>query len=54
MKDTQIYCVKCKKAVVPVNVELENDRRGRPRLHGECSVCGTHVYRYVAYSQSST
>ena len=41
------YCVKCK-----AKTEMKNDKKvtmknGRPAVKGECSVCGTGMYKIL-------
>ena len=54
MKETQFYCLKCRKRYIAKasDIEFETDKRGRPRLVGWCK-CGTLSYKYVPYSEES-
>ncbi len=47
MKRNEIYCVKCRKPVVPSNPSMSVDVRGRPRIKANCPNCKTKVFRYV-------
>lgn len=42
-----IYCVKCKTKTSTKNIANDVDKRGRPRVMGNCSVCNTRKYQYV-------
>lgn len=48
MKSNQVYCVKCRHACVPKGVRVEEDARGRARLAGKCSECGTKCFKYIS------
>ena len=45
--DQIIYCVKCKRKTNTNNITNNVDRRGRPRVAGNCSVCNTTKYQYI-------
>lgn len=47
-----MYCVKCRTKQLCSNVEKGRDKRGRLRLVGTCTVCGTDCYRYIKESGS--
>jgi hypothetical protein len=48
MKNNQMYCVRCRKAVVSKGVKQERDRRGRLRVKGKCPHCDTKTFKYVS------
>ncbi len=49
MADTA-YCVKCKQTREMKNVEQVTMKNGRPALKGQCTVCGTGMYKMIGGS----
>jgi hypothetical protein len=39
---TQIYCLKCKKKTNTSEEVQDMTNKGRYRIHGDCTICGTH------------
>lgn len=39
------YCVKCRQSREMKNTEKVTLKNGRPATRGECSVCGTKMFR---------
>lgn len=51
---SKMYCVRCRKKQKCKKVKLEHDRRGKPRMHGSCSVCRTGCFQYVSAAKSKS
>lgn len=43
----QAYCVKCKAKVDIKGAQKVTMKNGRPAMKGECSKCGTGVYKIL-------
>ena len=41
------YCVKCKAKTEMKNSKQVTMKNGRPAVKGECSVCGTGMYKIL-------
>ena len=52
MADTA-YCVKEKKVREMTNVQRVTMKNGRPALKGNCSVCGTGMYKILSKEASN-
>ena len=42
------YCVKCKAKTEMKNAKEVKMKNGRPAMKGECSVCGTGMYKILS------
>jgi len=47
METNQAYCVKCKKKVDIKNPQRVKSKNGKNAVKGECSICGTKVFKFV-------
>jgi len=50
---SKMYCVRCRKKQKCKKVKVENDRRGKPRMHGYCTACNTGCSQYISAAAAS-
>lgn len=44
---TDVQCMKCKKKVENVTLNVELNAKGRRTGKGECPTCGTKVFKFL-------
>jgi hypothetical protein len=47
------YCVKCKQKREMKDTEKVTMKNGRPAMKGQCTVCGTGMYKILSTKESS-
>jgi pimeloyl-ACP methyl ester carboxylesterase len=47
-EEIEAYCVKCKQKCIIAGPQPTVMKNGRNAVEGTCSVCGTHLFRFVA------
>ncbi|MBY0370284.1 hypothetical protein K2X33_06325 [bacterium] len=51
MADESAYCVKCRKKTTMKNTQEVKMKNGRPAMKGNCSECGTGVYKILSQTK---
>ncbi len=47
------YCVKCKAKRAMNNVQETKMKNGRPAAKGECSTCGTSIFKILSTKKTA-